>query len=271
MRHEAICEVCGKQFVHYYTHSVYCCSKKCRKIRGYKSGMILRFLTCDFCGETFEHHLSTPRRFCSKACRLKAGWRSRDPAKRSIFICDWCGKKFETWTYRQPRFCSAQCRSEYGARQPKPNARRPENFITCTCEWCGKPYEIYKSFIENPGRNTRFCSNDCRYAEKSESMRGENNPLWNGGHIDDYGPNWGRQRRRAVRRDNHACQMCGYKSGGNRYLDVHHIIPAKSFNGDWEAANDLANLVCLCRPCHGKAESSIRAASEEAHATKVHP
>lgn len=90
----------------------------------------------------------------------------------------------------------------------------------------------------------------------SVERRGEDNPNWTGGTADPdaYGPNWGRQKRKAKKRDEHSCQVCSYKSGGSKYLDVHHIIPIKHFDGDWQTANELTNLISLCRPCHTRVE-----------------
>jgi predicted HNH restriction endonuclease len=40
-------------------------------------------------------------------------------------------------------------------------------------------------------------------------------------------------------------------------LDVHHIVPFRTFKGDWRKANELSNLITLCRNCHRKAEVSL--------------
>lgn len=253
MRYECICVVCGKQFVHYHDHAQTCCSKKCRVEHGYKPKEKMLISICEICGKEFKHW--TPgRRFCSKECRLAAGWIPRDPAKHSVFVCAWCGKEFEEWTYRNPRFCSRQCTSEFAARQPRPNARKPEIHVTLHCKVCGKPYETNVHQIRL--RGSSYCSLKCNGIAKSESMRGDANPNWKGGfNPDHYGPNWDSQSRKAKKRDSHTCQACGYKSGGDRILDVHHIKPLREFNGDWKTANQLDNLVCLCRPCHQKVEA----------------
>lgn len=90
----------------------------------------------------------------------------------------------------------------------------------------------------------------------SEERRGPLNPHWTGGtaKLIDYGPNWPSQRRKAVRRDDHTCRVCGYRSGGDVILDVHHIRKVKEMDGDWESANKLANLIALCRNCHALVE-----------------
>jgi 5-methylcytosine-specific restriction endonuclease McrA len=88
---------------------------------------------------------------------------------------------------------------------------------------------------------------------------GENSGTWNGGDIDYYGPNWLHQRRLARKRDQFTCQDCGStEKDYGKELSVHHIIPFRKFNGDWENANVLNNLICLCEyPCHRKRHSNM--------------
>jgi len=78
----------------------------------------------------------------------------------------------------------------------------------------------------------------------------------------EYGPNWRRQRERAVQRDGCECQHpnCDHTRASHREqyggdLHVHHIAPLRSFgNGaaeiDYERANALDNLVTLCTDHH---------------------
>lgn len=92
-----------------------------------------------------------------------------------------------------------------------------------------------------------------------EAIEAENHPNWNGGREGYYGPNWYRQRRRARRRDEYKCQRCGtgeseHKEEHDEELHVHHITPIKEFKeGDsinYGLANELKNLITLCRGCH---------------------
>lgn len=245
-----VCQQCGKEFGSRNAYRAKYCSREC-------FGLSLRNpdrrKKCKVCGKEFYQESITSK-YCSKECRLKAGWNKKDPSKWSKFICDWCGKEFEEYAYRQPRFCSRQCVAEFAAKQPKPNSQKPEIHIQLTCEICGKLYQTTTHQVRE--RGSRFCSRKCMGIAKSNTMRGEGNPNWNGGTLDPdaYGPNWGRQSRKAKKRDKHTCQVCGYKSGGDRILDVHHIKPIKEFNGNWKLANQLYNLISLCRPCHRKVE-----------------
>ena len=58
----------------------------------------------------------------------------------------------------------------------------------------------------------------------------------------DRGPDWQKNRKAALLRDNNQCQKCHRRAS---LLDVHHKVP-RVLGG----TNDLDNLVSLCRPCH---------------------
>jgi 5-methylcytosine-specific restriction endonuclease McrA len=78
---------------------------------------------------------------------------------------------------------------------------------------------------------------------------------WRGGYAPYYGPGWTRQRRAARRRDKYTCQRCGiHEDELGEQLNVHHIKALREFNGDFDAANKLSNLICYCRTCHSIVE-----------------
>jgi len=80
---------------------------------------------------------------------------------------------------------------------------------------------------------------------------GERHPQWQGGTADYYGESWGRQRRKARKRDDNECVICG----DDGLVDVHHIRPFREFGVEkHEAANRLSNLICLCRQHHNNWE-----------------
>jgi transposase len=94
--------------------------------------------------------------------------------------------------------------------------------------------------------------------DRSEALRGENNPWWTGSR-QPYGQGWNEKKKRQVyERDDYTCQSCGVsqedhiKNWGQR-LEIHHIIPARKFE-DAEKRNALSNLVSLCKECHKKWE-----------------
>ncbi len=89
--------------------------------------------------------------------------------------------------------------------------------------------------------------------ETIEQLRAQG--LWTN-DPNDYGPNWPRQRKLARTRDQYRCQMCGMPEQGREH-DVHHKIPFRTF-ASYEQANQLANLITLCRSCHRRAETAVR-------------
>lgn len=215
---------------------------------------------CPNCNK--EYILSKPsskQKYCSAKCAFKGRVRPKNPLKKEQITCVVCGKSFEAWAYRQSKCCSKKCASSLSFGVPKPTRRRPDSFITKNCTICGKPYTIHKIFIKK--RISNYCSSDCRAKFFSETRRGINNPNFVHGNPQyDYGDDWLKQSRKAKKRDDHTCQICGYKSGGNRYLDVHHIVPFVKFGIErYKEANHLTNLISLCRPCHAKVEKETRA------------
>lgn len=90
------------------------------------------------------------------------------------------------------------------------------------------------------------------------SQTGELHHRWKGGGEPYYGEHWHEQRRKTLRRDGFKCRKCGINNEehGEKYeigLDVHHIVPLREFDTR-ENANQLDNLVTLCRRCHNQLE-----------------
>lgn len=130
--------------------------------------------------------------------------------KKTIKPCIVCEKEFESWIYRNSTCCSRKCASTLSKGIPKPTLYRPENIIDRTCIVCGKSFQIHKHFLERKTHNHgKFCCRDCKDQWMSEKMRGENNRNYTGTGKDFRGPNWGRQKRKAIKRDNNICQICG--------------------------------------------------------------
>ena len=80
----------------------------------------------------------------------------------------------------------------------------------------------------------------------------------------DYGPNWQVQRAAARARDGYRCAVCATLERPGRQHDVHHKVAFRSFgyvpavNENYRLANQLDNLVTLCRACHQRVESGQR-------------
>lgn len=227
---ERVCPQCGKTFVRSPNRNNTFCSQECYTASR-QSPEVKK--VCPTCGTQFA--VSQHRRaqvYCSQECTPQ---RTQDPEKRTITTCEQCGEPFVHYKSNPRKYCSNECKWE---------AMKTTPYIhTCPC--CGEEYETDKKHQE-------FCSAECAGVAK----RGEDHPNWKGGASVQYGPNWETQKRKAKDRDQHTCQLCGYESGGDTLLDVHHIIPYREFDDDWETANVLDNLISLCRPCHVKVERS---------------
>jgi len=69
------------------------------------------------------------------------------------------------------------------------------------------------------------------------------------------GPNWCKQRRKALERADYACENPNCNEDSNslgQNPDVHHIVPHRF--SDQYKVNKLSNLVVLCRSCHSEVE-----------------
>ena len=121
------------------------------------------------------------------------------------------------------------------------------------CSVCGKEFVVKPSHVAR----RIYCSRLCHGAAQAVEWQGANNPSWTGGYEPYYGPSW-RSAQRQVRARDTVCQGCGMSPAEQgRALDVHHIVPFKSFGLARHAeANHPDNLVALCVSCHLKADWS---------------
>lgn len=245
---ERICEYCGGEFqvnpsAIKFNRSAFC-SKRCF----YASTDKRIERVCEYCQSTFKAQADKiHRKFCSMDCMRQA-------KKQIDCTCENCEKIFQVFASEVRRgngkFCSKECSRE--------NQRKT---IESSCKYCGANFQTIPSRIRRGGG--KFCCEKCYTNWKSKNERGENHPLWKGGNI-DYGPNWEEQRAKALKRDNYTCRHCGKKKpifGKNH--DVHHIIAMREFgyslekNDHYMTANELTNLITLCRKCHREVEAGI--------------
>lgn len=191
--------------------------------------------TCEYCGKQFYEsrlHRTRPPRFCSYQCRLENN--------KKYVECPQCHQVFVTRKSSKRKFCSQTCSNRFN--QPMVGKS------VFKCQWCGKDFEEWTY------RHPTFCSNQCR-SEYACRIRAKQ--LYKGGPI-SRGLNWKRQSRLARKRDNYTCQICGKsKKRDGVMIGVHHIKPYREFDGDYEKANDLNNLITLCYSCHPKVEMGI--------------
>lgn len=243
-----ICPQCGKEF-HNSASKVVCCSTKCQ----YERLSTQETRTCKYCGNPFQARHKSTKECCSVKCR---GLLKRSIGSKVVKACKRCGEEFESWVYRNQVYCSLSCKNIVETRQYQPKLKRIAKMVDLICEWCGNPYTVHQCM--NTGkRKSRFCSIECRGKSFSATNRGSVHPNWRGGgKYLTRGRNWSAQRRKVLERDNCSCQICGLKMNNKskKIIDVHHIKPYRQFNGDYTAANDLLNLITLCRSCHKRVE-----------------
>lgn len=182
--------------------------------------------------------------------------------------CDYCSSPVERTPYalRQSEriYCDSQCQGAHMAEQSGPDTNAWEGGkVEYECEQCGETAEVVPARAEE----ARFCSYECVGKHHQQVRSGEDSPRWRGGYKPYYGPNWREQRRRARERDDYECQICGmteaeHKDEWNCTLPVHHIKRFGSFDS-YEQANQLPNLITLCRPHHSAVESGDAEIPEE--------
>lgn len=86
--------------------------------------------------------------------------------------------------------------------------------------------------------------------KRKGKSRAEERYNWKDGSDDWRGYNWTEMRLKALKRDNFLCQNCN--GPGNQ---VHHIVPFRSFNGEYIKANEMSNLMTVCASCHTHIEN----------------
>jgi len=176
--------------------------------------------------------------------------------------CEYCGEKVTAPASADRKYCSKRCVDK--AKSESFSGRGHPQWVdyeTTECEYCGDEFE------EQTGNPNRFCSRKCQANSQSEEFSGEDWHLYGKcgkehptytGHEDYYGSNWQEQRKAAIERDNRKCVACGISQKEHKVefdcdLHVHHIQPIATFDTP-EGANNLNNLITLCRKDHLKWE-----------------
>ncbi|QOS89237.1 HNH endonuclease [Peribacillus sp. JNUCC41] len=231
---EFICQECGKKFIKGYSTAKFC-SNECRFKGVSKINRKLSDKECEYCKKVFRPK-SSRTRFCSVKCR---------PANRENKIqtnCLKCGKEMHIIPARlkdgRGKYCSKKC---FASRTGETN-----------CKHCGNKLTLYLSDI----KENNFCDQKCKNEWMSYTFNGENAPSWRGGCDNYRGENWKSQRRKALKRDGHKCVQCGIPESEAKLM-VHHKIPFRFFNGNYEKANILENLETNCNSCHSSQQSHL--------------
>lgn len=224
---------------------------------------------CLTCGKEFQARKDRNSRYCSSACWYSSSERKSmpKPIRRETRKCVVCGSEYQSLPSSPRQTCSYKCRCEYqsiihksqkfidrvinlGHKNKGRKYYRKEP-IQKTCEYCGKMFTVSRKSDKETREKKRFCSLSCWYNCIRQNPEKHGN--WKGGEYEhNYGNNWGQQKKKARQRDNYTCQRCGKQSKGNGVnLDVHHKIPFRNFGIErYKEANDLSNLITLCRSCH---------------------
>jgi len=195
---------------------------------------------------------------CGQVCKSQKGMYQHhkrthgESISKTNIGCDHCGKVHERWKSQLnggPYYCSNECRMVELSEKHEPNYRRYE----LECSLCGETVERRASELKHKGHI--YCSRECAEEDHAKRMSADGNPRWAGGHDRYYGENWKKQRNKARKRDDYTCQRCGVcESELDRSLSVHHKVPLRKYD-NWREANELENLITLCRSCHGVVES----------------
>lgn len=149
--------------------------------------------------------------YCSRAC---SPGRPRIAGNYVTKTCPGCGDEFTCSIHKETEHCSRKCRGL-------------ATLVEAQCPMCGEDFAYYASWPRV------HCSSKCYGRSRDKGGR----------HY--YGPNWQVQRAFAIVRDGGACVDCGATDP----LHVHHIRALREFDGDWQTANQLDNLVTVC-PTH---------------------
>ena len=205
---------------------------------------------CPICKHIFRCKPSqfARRKTCSKRCFYES--RRKERAKH---VCRNCGVVFYRHASREKHgrgvCCSRKCQYEAAKNKPKKRIKR-------VCIGCGAEFFVGLSRLKSKIGGGKYCSRKCR----DDHRVGQLHPQFLGiGDSKNRGSNWQSQKRKALKRDGRVCRICGKKG-----TDVHHRIPKRKFI-DKNEANNLENLITLCKKCHRKADARVQKEERENH------
>lgn len=216
-------------------------------------------IPCNYCGDPITKRQTEvkDKNYCCKECadKAKVGVPNELLRNRELVHCAQCGKEIYRIKSRlkknRMQFCNKECHAKWKQKSGMFNGINNPRYnggVELTCPICNTKFIRNKATVE--ANEICYCSRECMAQDYSRRFSGEKSPTWQGGDINYYGSNWLSQRRKARKRDNYVCQMCGTSEEEyGQELSVHHI---KKFRdcADYKEANQLANLTSLCEPCH---------------------
>jgi len=267
------CDNCNKPYAKYsyrVSDGSNCCSRSCADQYKAKDGLDTE---CTECGEDIHIPPSQIKEvngyeqknyFCDKEC--ESSFKSREwvgenhpswDGGHERLYCNECGDEYyvKPAKVERSKYCSTECRDES-------KKKNPEKY---NCANCG---EVVEKMPHNVKGEETTCSKECLKEYMSSIRKGEQNPQWEGGRFEYYGPNWPKQREKALERDEYCCQECDmtrdkHYQNYDEDLHIHHKVPRRQIiDGEeptieqFELANSLDNLVTLCKSCHRKLENT---------------
>lgn len=181
--------------------------------------------SCLICGGEFATRGA--QRFCGIACRNVFARSHFRPRVEKMAACRHCGGL--TLTKGRTAPVCAGCR------------RRP-------CGQCGE-------LFENGKLTVRFCSRFCSArwtAAHRDNPTGAAHPNWRGVARPYATHEWFVVRDHVRERDGWRCVDCGKARPEARRLLAHHLVSRADWGDRPGRADDAANLVTVCHPCHLK-------------------
>lgn len=224
--------------------------------------------TCDYCGDTgrrikakLDAYEGT---YCNKECRAKD--KRVEVSKSELYELYW-GDGLTTREVAEELGGSQgiiQRRMvEYGIpRRNESDTVASFVFKHRSREWKQREYVEKGKSIYQLARENNVWHEWVRRQLHQEGINLRNN-WFTDRHSEDelerldynYGGDWEDIRQDVLDRDNHTCQGCATPEDElERPLEAHHIQGFRTF-ADSENANELENLVALCRTCHNRWET----------------
>lgn len=204
----------------------------------------MRIFQCTACGEqSICTSRTKPRQKCEKcAPKQVSGYVRLRPVKKA---CAQCRVSFVT-TYPHAKYCSDDCYHLSSKRGMSVRWKRVAVHIDRTPAKCGHLY-CDNTFI--PGLKTRFCSPECRLAERYRLSAGNCHKR----RAKKYGCEYEKFDKIDVfNRDGWRCRLCNVvtpRENMGKHVDnapqLDHIVPMVKGGG-----HTLTNTQCLCMRCN---------------------